>query len=91
MNDNLISLLTSPDPETVFLGICFMNKYSFGHIETINLFRNIVRDLNKNHHEFFEEHKEAIADKVEELCSPYFWDIFEGVLFRTDSNLYRLD
>lgn len=91
MNDNLISLLTSPDPEAVFLGICFMDKDSFGIIETINLFKNVVRDLNTNHHEFFEEHKEVIADKVEELCSPYFWSIFDGILFKTDENLYRLN
>lgn len=91
MDNNLIHLLTSSDPETVFLGICFMDKDSFSMIETINLLKNIVRELNYNYHEFFEEHKEAIADKVEELCSPYFWSIFEGILFRTDEDLYRLD
>lgn len=86
MNEDLIPLLTSSDPETIFLGICLMTKHSFDAIETINLLKNTVRKLNYHYHEFFEEHKEYIANKVEELCSPYFWKIFEGVPFVTNQD-----
>lgn len=91
MNEDLIPLLTSSDPETIFLGICLMTEHSFDTIETINLLKNIVKKLKYHHREFFEEHKEYIADKVEELCSPYFWTIFEGVSFMPNSDQYRLD
>lgn len=91
MNEDLVPLLTSSDHDTIFLGICLMTKHSFDAIETINLLKNTVRKLRSYHYKFFEEHKNYIADKVQKLCSPYFWTIFEGVVFGTNTNPYRID
>lgn len=76
MTDEIKELLTSPDPETNFLGLMILKEENnLDNIQDFNILRNCMINLNNYHTDFFKEKMNIISE------------IFEQTIFNLTKNV----
>ena len=83
-NKELVRLLESSDPEAIFLGIDLLVYEEKNPLINMTIRRALLRIKNISI-DFLEDHKNEIADIIEQISPEYFWSIIDNLFYLEDS------
>lgn len=83
-NKELVRLLESSDPEAIFLGINLLVYEEKNPLINMTIRKALLRIKNISI-DFLEDHKNEIADIIEQISSEYFWGIIDNLFYLEDS------
>lgn len=83
-NKELVRLLESSDPEAIFLGINLLVYEEKNPLINMTIRKALLRIKNISI-DFLEDHKNEIADIIEQISPEYFWSIIDNLFYLEDS------
>ena len=83
-NKELVRLLESSDPEAIFLGINLLVYEEKNPLINMTIRKALLR-IKNNSIDFLEDHKNEIADIIEQISPEYFWGIIDNLFYLEDS------
>lgn len=83
-NKELVRLLESSDPEAIFLGINLLVYEEKNSLINMTIRKALLRIKNISI-DFLEDHKNEIADIIEQISPEYFWGIIDNLFYLEDS------
>ena len=83
-NKELVRLLESSDPEAIFLGINLLVYEEKDPLINMTIRKALLRIKNISI-DFLEDHKNEIADIIEQISPEYFWSIIDNLFYLEDS------
>ena len=83
-NKELVRLLESSDPEAIFLGINLLVYEEKNPLINTTIRKALLRIKNISI-DFLEDHKNEIADIIEQISPEYFWGIIDNLFYLEDS------
>lgn len=83
-NKELVRLLESSDPEAIFLGINLLVYEEKSPLINMTICKALLRIKNISI-DFLEDHKNEIADIIEQISPEYFWSIIDNLFYLEDS------
>ena len=83
-NKELVRLLESSDPEAIFLGINLLVYEEKSPLINMTIRKALLRIKNISI-DFLEDHKNEIADIIEQISPEYFWGIIDNLFYLEDS------
>ena len=79
-NKELVRLLESSDPEAIFLGINLLVYEEKNPLINMTIRKALLRIKNISI-DFLEDHKNEIADIIEQISPEYFWGIIDNLFY----------
>ena len=83
-NKELVRLLESSDTEAIFLGINLLVYEEKSPLINITIRKALLRIKNISI-DFLEDHKNEIADIIEQISPEHFWGIIDNLFYLEDS------
>lgn len=83
-NKELVRLLESSDPEAIFLGINLLVYEEKNPLINMTIRKALLRIKNISI-DFLEDHKNEIADIIEQISPEHFWSIIDNLFYLEDS------
>lgn len=83
-NKELVRLLESSDPEAIFLGINLLVYEEKSPLINTTIRKALLRIKNISI-DFLEDHKNEIADIIEQISPESFWGIIDNLFYLEDS------